>query len=218
MSTSTQLALAYDIILLLLMIMFIGGYFLFGKYFSLSAEQRLLDHVIWLRQHSLHTFIYSFQKEAGVPNEYCIRSEIEENYVKAILSNFEDFVISAYFKKELLPIKSKYVINDPDYFAKMLWNYLHKFSCDNIVAGYEMHEEQLSQQRYGEYYTSDFDATYSLTPFAITYYKLYYIVFSYLGKNPIFNKKGTLFQPHDAQFIKETLDTNVISVSYRQQF
>lgn len=218
MPQNTQLALAYDIILLLVSVSAISGYFLISKVTKLSAEQRLLDHIIWVRSHNLYSYILDFQRELSIPQQYCLQGGQEELLAKKILLAFQNFIESAYFKKELLPIRSKYVVYGEQFFARMLWVYLQKHSCDGKISGCDMHEKQLSQHRYGESISSGFDATYSLTQFGIVYHKLYYISFRFLGNSPIFNKNGTLFQEPDSAFIKDAIDSAKISIRYMQQF
>lgn len=218
MTPNNQLALAYDIILLLSALLFLTIGILGSKVIKLSAEQRLLDHVIWLRKHYLYSFVVNWQKSLSIPEKYCIANETEIAEAKEILSIFSSFIVSKYFLKELLPIRSKYVVSGEQFFARMLWLYLYQNSCKDKIGENAMHEKQLSQHRYGESFSDGFSATYSLTPFGIAYYKLYYTSFLFLGRSPIFNKKGTLFQESDAGFIKEVLDSASISISYRQEF
>lgn len=61
----------------------------------------------------------------------------------------------------------KYLMPDKTYFMYLLQGYCEEHQCDYKLLGYDMHKETISHKSYGSWGGPLYDATYSLTDFAI---------------------------------------------------
>ena len=159
----------------------------------------------------LYSYIANAQIKLNIPSEYKIGGTNEWDIVKNILTEFQKELIQDYFNSNLKIVKSKYVIPGEHYFMFALTSFLEDHQCDYDFQGNNMRKEQLSYKRYGDWGGPCYDATYSLTDFALVYHKLYYITYLFCKRSEIFNPKGVAFQ--NSESIKSILDTKQIQIS-----
>ena len=131
--------------------------------------------------------------------------------VKDILSEFQKELIQDYFSNKLKIVKSKYDIPGEHYFMFALTSFLEDHQCDYDFQGNPMHKDTLSYKRYGDWGGPCYDATYSLTDFALVYHKLYYVAYLFCKSSEIFNPKGVAFR--NSESIRSILDAKQIQMS-----
>lgn len=158
----------------------------------------------------LTDYIHKAQIQEDIPQKYRITGD-EWDVVNEIVGQFQKVLVQNYFNGRLSAPKSKYVIPGEHYFMFKLALFLEKHQCDYEFLDHNMHKDTLDYRRYGDWGGPLYDATYSLTEFAITYHKLYYIACEFCRSSKIFNLNGDSFQSNDS--IKEILDSKQISVS-----
>lgn len=156
-------------------------------------------------------YIGNAQIDQKLPSEYCIRGDTEWQVVKEILKEYQRDLTQSYFNGNLKVMKNKYSIPGEHYFMFSLCNFLREHQCDYEFLRHNMHQETLAYKKYGQWGVTSFDATYSLTEFAIVYHKMYYIVYNFCKASKIFNPKGEAYQYADD--IKKILDTRKIEIS-----
>lgn len=155
-------------------------------------------------------YIGNAQVDQKLPSEYCIHGDTEWQFTKEILKEYQRDLTQSYFNSSLSPkaIKSKYSIHGDHYFMFSLCSFLGAHQCEYEFLGHDMHQERLVYKSYGH---MCFDATYSLSDFAIVYHKLYYIVYNSCKESKIFNPNEASYQHPDD--IKKILDTKQIEIS-----
>ena len=131
--------------------------------------------------------------------------------VKDILAEFQKELIQDYFNNNLKIIKSKYAIPAEHYFMFALTSFLEDHQCDHDFHGNAMQKERLSYKRYGDWGGPCYDATYSLTDFALVYHRLYYVAYLFCRSSKILNPNGVAFQ--NSESIIRILDTKQIQIS-----
>lgn len=150
--------------------------------------------------------IMNAQHKYGIKKEYCITEEKENKYMHEIIEEFQKEMALSYFKGNLKIFKSKYVMQGENYFMLLLHSYLQEHQCDYNFLGYDMHNERIA---YKEYDGGGYMATDTLTEFAITYHKIYYIAHVYCKNcKPIVESDAFIIDIEDN--IKKILDTKQI--------
>lgn len=153
--------------------------------------------------------IMNAQNKYGIKKEYCITEKKENKYMHEIIEEFQKEMARSYFKGELKTIKSKYIMQGENYFMLLLHSYLQEHQCDYNFLGYDMHNERIS---YKEYDGGGYMATDTLTEFAVTYHKMYYIAHVYCKNcKPIVESEIPLFD--NEKSIEKILDTKQIEIS-----
>ena len=190
------------------------------RYFKLSKQQKLFDLVAWcasssygidcVRSDPLRTCISRAQRELNISPSYRIDSKDDWQLVQEILCEYQRDLSNRYFNKLLDPnaLKGKLPVRDEDYFMFSLYCFLDDHQCDSTFLGHEMREQILDYTRHSP---MCYDATYSLSDFALVYTKLYYIVYLSCKSSKVINPTGNRFGNLD--HIKETIDTKQLSVS-----
>lgn len=190
----------------------------FEKWHKYSQEQQLRDLIAWsvsADNHSrcnlsLSEYIGNAQIKLSLPQECRISGSVEMDYMKEILTEYQKDLSQSYFKGRLRLIKSKYVVRGETYFMFALYAFLSDHQCDYQFLGHDMHQETVSYKRYGDWGGPLFDATYSLTDFAVVYHKMHYITYMYCRGNDILRD----FVPEwNEKNLKEILDTKQIQIS-----
>ena len=185
-----------------------------------SKLRTLHDLVVWcvtnkmdVYSHSmpLYSYIANAQIKMNVQSEYRISGSNEWDMVKDILTEFQKELTQDYFSNNLKIVKSKYVIPGEQYFMFALTSFLEGHQCDHDFQGNDMYKDRMSYKRYGDWGGPCYDATYSLTDFALVYNKLYYVAYLFCKNSKIFNSNGKLFQ--NEKHIKDILDSKQIKIS-----
>ena len=189
---------------------------LYKKTIALSKEFQLKELIAWCLTDSnreylpLHQFILEAQNLLNVPPKYrIISSDLEK--VKILIAGFQKDTTQKYFSNSLYLPKCKYTINSKTYFMYLLQSFLEKHQCDSYFLDYNMHQNRITYESYGSWGGELYDATYSLTDFAIVFHKLYYIAYIYCKKSNTLNPKGNYF--NNEQSIEYILDSKQISIS-----
>lgn len=159
----------------------------------------------------LWAYINNAQIKFQIPQKYCISGDEEWSAAQEIIEEFRKDLIQSYFQDSLRPIKSKYAIPGEHYFMFALTTFLEEHQCDYEFIKHDMHKEQLEYKRYGNWGGPLYDATYSLTDFAVVYHKLYYIAYLCCKDSKIMNPNRDSYQ--NEEFLQEILDTKQIQIS-----
>lgn len=198
------------------------AYAIFSLGKSLHQERQLKRLVAWIVTTNytgigsirpgldLHHYIGEEQTAQNLPNEYLIISDDDWRLTKEILTEFQRTITQDYFNSRLSIIKRKQRITEEDYFFVSLTEFLKEHQCDNQFIGRDMHSKIISRKDYGSWGGQLYDATYSLTDFAILYHKVYYTAYNHCKSSQRINPNGDAFQNADA--IKKILDTQQIEI------
>lgn len=194
----------------------------FAKWHKLSQERKLRDLVSWsaigdycpaLNRHSyvreLLIAILNAQYNTAINQKHRI-TEDEKKCVIEIIEEYQKDIMRSYFKGQLKIIESKYAISGENYFMLALYSFLSEHQCDYEFLGHDMHKERLEYKRYGDWGGPCYDATYSLTDFAIVFHKMHYITYMYCKNSEILKDKVPSWNENN---LKEILDSNQIQVS-----
>ncbi len=158
----------------------------------------------------LSSYIVKAQNKLSIPCEYRISGKTETWYMEEILAMYQKDLSQAYFKDQLVVIKSKYVITGEFYFMYLLYVFLSDHQYDYEFLGHDMHKEQLEYTHHGDWGGPLFNATYSLTDFALVFHKMHYITYMYCLSNEVLKD----FVPEwNEENLKEILDTKQIQIS-----
>lgn len=203
-------------IIIILVFVFI---FLFSKLREFYRDRSLRELVAWsvstddhIRCNlSLSNYIVNAQIKLSLPQEHRVLGSVETDYMKEILAEYQRDLSQSYFEGYLKLIKSKYAIPGEHYFMYTLQSYLDDHQCDYEFIGHDMHKKRISYKEYGSCGVTHFDATYSLTDFAIVYHKIYYIAYLFCKNSKVINPNGDTYQ--NDEFLKEILDTKQIQIS-----
>lgn len=169
------------------------------------VKDRSFRYNLDLREH-----VHNAQLEY-VPKSYRISEQDEWSHVQHILRCFVSYLTDSYFSDYLYLPKSKYAISGDDYFMFSLCSFLEAHQCDFELSGQSMHKETISFIDYGTWGGMLYDAKYSLSDFALTYHKLYYISYMYCKSSPVINPKGKGYKRE--QKISDILDAGQIEIS-----
>lgn len=153
--------------------------------------------------------IANAEYEYEIKKEYCITEEIEKQYMREIIEEFQKETARSYFKGELRAIKSKYVIYGQDYFMILLHSFLDKHQCDDKFLGYEMHEETV----YHKSYNGGYESTYTLTDFAVVYHKMLYISHVFCRNYKPIIESNIALPCDNTKNIEKILNTKQIEIS-----
>jgi hypothetical protein len=159
---------------------------------------------------SLKSYILNLQIQMKLLPEYRI-TEDEWSTVELILADFQKKLLDHYFSDSVHIPKSKYVIKKEIYFMFMLQEYLCQHQCEYRFLEHDMHQDVISHKSYGSWGGSLYDATYSLTDFAITFHKLYYVAYMSCKNDKFLEAGGYRFNKE--RDIENIIDSKRISVS-----
>lgn len=155
-------------------------------------------------------YIYRAQRNLEIQTEYCFTRQGELDDVDLILKEYQRSLAQRFFNYTLLPPNNKMKISGEQYFMYMLCKMLNEHQCESFYLGHNMHEKRISYTEYGSFGWLSYDAIYSLSDFALTYHKLYYVTYLFCKNDPILSKAGDFV---DSDFIKKNIDTKQISIS-----
>lgn len=190
------------------------------RYLKLSKQQKLFDLVSWCaspssgmgltRSDPLCDYISRAQHELKLLSPYCVESKEDWALVQDILCEYQRDLANRYFNDQLDPnaLKGKLPVHNEDYFMFSLYCFLDTHLCDSTFLGHKMREQILDYTRHSP---MCYDATYSLSDFALVYTKLYYIVYLSCKSSKVINPTGNRFS--SPNHIKEKIDEKQISVS-----
>lgn len=211
------------ILTVLLGIFVLAAIIAFEKWHEYTQERELRDLVSWsaigdycpaLGRHSyvrdLLIAVLNAQFDDAIEKKHRITDEADKPYVIEIIEDYQRDIMRSYFKGQLKIIKSKYSIRGEHYFMLTLYCFLSEHQCDYEFLGHAMHKERIAYKSYGESLSAGFDATYSLTDFAVVFHKMHYITYMYCRGNKILKD----FVPDwKEKNLKEILDTKQIQIS-----
>lgn len=194
----------------------------FAKWCKLSKEQKLKELVAWsaigdycpaLNRYSYESgpflTVWNAQFGDAIDKKHRI-TEIEKKYVIEVIEAYQRDIARSYFKGHLKLITSKYVVRAEDYFMLALYGFLSEHQCDYEFLGHNMRKDRISYKQYGESFSSGWDATYTLTDFAVVFHKMHYITYMYCKRNDILRN----FIPEwNEKNLKEILDTKQIQLT-----
>ena len=126
--------------------------------------------------------IFEVQRKNAVPKEYCI-TENDKFYANVILLECQHHLLYKFFQHDagFLAFKTKHYDEGRLLFFRELYYMLKKYECEDYFCKEEINGEYVSSV--GEY--SSYHAwTYTLSPFGIVYFKLYYLSYLYLKTHP----------------------------------
>ena len=198
-------------IVALVCVLLLVGYLFVTKYRKLCRNNELSNRVSWVvsdkkRDMSLWRYVSNAQIHCKITDEYRISTEEEWQYVREILEEFKNDLSSNYFDGALkTEIKSKYVITEEQYFLYALCAFLTRHQCDSDFIGYEMHDDILERNYYGNL---SFSAKYIVSDFAIAFNKLLYV--AYVSCK---NHKGIGEYYDDEEYIEDIISTKQLGVN-----
>jgi hypothetical protein len=164
------------------------------KYYK---QKRLFEFAAWPVTSPIRDLVGEIEmaeSRYSIPPQYRINKATEQDFVEEILREYQAYILTLYFRKQLQLIKSKYVITAEEYFMASLHDFLSDKSQYTRFAGHFLYR---SKNVGGE--TKDI-----MTDFGIAFYKLYYITLIYCKHNPSFNKR---FSHWVDTYITNVLDT-----------
>ena len=189
-------------------------YFLFSTAKEYYREKSLRQMVAWSVTGgdgiALWADISNAQIKLNLPKEYCISGDGEWAYAKEIIDEYKKDLMLSYFRGNLHVIKSKYTIQGHAYFMFALYAFLSNHQSDYKFLENDMHKEMISYKSYGSTFSAGFDATYSLTEFAVVFHKMHYITYMYCRQHSILK---SLVPEWNEKNLKEILDTKQIQMS-----
>lgn len=188
--------------------------FLFSKLREFYRDKSLRELVAWSVTGGggipLWSKVSNAQIKHKLSKEYCIAGDEEWDYAKEIIDEYRKDLTQSYFKGHLKVIKSKYVVQGEEYFMFARYAFLSDHQCDYKFLGHDMHIDTVSFNRYGNWGGPLYDATYSLTDFAVVFHKMHYITYMYCRGSEILKP----FVPAwNEENLKEILDTKQIQIS-----
>lgn len=203
----------FTILLLLFVLVAIVA---FKKWHEASQERSLRTLVGWSTSSDNHIrcnlalSAYIYKAQIRLLENYRISGDEERKAVNEILEEYRKNLVQAYFAGKLSIPKSKYVVQGQDYFMFALYAFLSDHQCDYEFLGHDMHKERISYKSYGSAFNSGFDATYSLTDFAVVFHKMHYIAYMYCRGSEILKNYVPAW---NEEKLKEILDTKQIQLS-----
>lgn len=196
-------------------IILLVAYFLVTLILKCYREDSIRRKVAWCIEpksgFDLFAHIANAQVALHLPVEYCIIEQNEQEYVRAILSEFQKYLVNSYFREQLSMKMYMRLWRGEDYFMFKINAFLRNLCTENKFLDYDMHKKRLSYKQYGSWGSTLYDATYALSDFGRAFFKLYYTTYLFCKESERIDPKGEYYQrPND---IKQILDTQQISIS-----
>jgi hypothetical protein len=191
--------------------------YLLYNYFKIRQKERIKYLAAWtILENSepyrcnipLHGYIAKAQ--INLLEQYQISTEDDWVIAKGILSSFQTHMSEKLLTDRLVLPKTKHAISGQDFFMFNLQTYLEKHQFDYSFIGYNMHEKTISRTDYEPWGTSRYEATYSLTHFAVIFFKLYYISLCYCKNSKELNAKGIEYESESV--IEDVIDSRRLSI------
>ena len=184
----------------------------------ISYRRKLIefDYVSWIvivdmyhpQSRDLFGYICATQKELGVPAQYSVLANDEEN-VRLIIKQFQRDICTRYFAGNLSLGKPNRKIKGKDMFFYLLFTYLEEHECDHSLADKIMYNE-ISRKSYGYWGGELYDSENELTDFGISYVKLQYIASEYCYS---LDEVRRTFNIRQSEYLKAQIDKKRISIS-----
>lgn len=150
-------------------------------------------------------YIYRAQRNLKIPTDYCFTKQSELDVVYLLLAEYQRSIAQKFFNYNLNPPRFKKRLSGEQYFMYMLCMMLKQHQCDNVYLSHDMHEKRISYTEYGSWGGPNYDATYTLSDFALTYHKLYYVTYLFCKNDQILNQTGYFI---DSDYIKKISTKN----------
>lgn len=201
----------------IIVILLFGIVFLSQKTYEFYKSNNLFEKAKWFVSYNqpyepkpeikMRDIILHLQRKLSLSEKYLI-TETELEIVSEILQSFQLDLIKKYFNGSLSNCK----FTNAEFFIIKLNEFLERNQCKDSFNGNEMHAEVKNYKSYGTWGMTSFSATYVLTDYAITYYKVLYI--TQLQHNELLaitNPNTFAFQT--AAVTKRAIDTREIEVN-----
>ena len=190
--------------------------YLIDKLNKFNIEKNKKDYVSriihgdWQIDHYYYDYRFDYfemiQRQLNLADEYKLTKDNKEQVVK-ILKEFKKNLSEKYFSNRIHLPKTKHHIDNDTFLTYSLYLFLDERYCSTFFCEEPMHKETITHK------SSDgggYSATYSVTEFAITVFKLLYISYMYCKKSETLNPKGTFFK--NEKHIEKLISTKEISV------
>lgn len=185
------IAFKVDVEGLFFLILFFVSYLLYKYYISHTLFEKIQYCSGFNSGFDIDTIAYSSR---DYDKQYKLKNEDIDAAIE-ILHEFQEYMTSLYFKKDLSIKRIFLNIPDKTYCMFYFFYYLSDHHCDwkfNNKKIYEIYSE------------NDYVPEYSLTQFGIVYYKLYYITCFFCEKDPYLSKHNLFHFNFDV--IKQCID------------
>lgn len=213
----------YRIVFILQSIFILVSIIAFSKWRELSHERKLRDLVSWsvTGGYCPALGVYSYTRElidavlrsqnnSKIEEEFKITKECDMQYLRDIIEEYQKHIARSYFLGSLELIKSKYEINDIDFFMMHLCAFLEQHCNDSEFIGHSMYSVKYILSGDNPSVGSDKTRDYGDTNFAILYFKLYNIAFLYCKNSVITNpSKSPYWKDWEEKTIKTILDSSI---------
>lgn len=157
-------------------------------------------------------FMEQAQKDSDIPEKYFIDSYDDKN-IDIVLSKFKDDLKNRYFNGATMDPKKnrRKFIKEEDFFMYSLFRFLRHNSAKSEFYGNKMQEKRISYTEYGSWGAKHFDATYTITDFAVSFLKLEIITCEYCKSKESLASNEEIFDIN-TDVIKKEIDTKTISI------
>lgn len=202
--------LLYLTIAIIIIIYFVDKF----KKFNIEKEKKLyvsrIIHGDWQidHYHIDYDFYYfeMVQRELKLADTYKLTKDDKEQVTK-IFAAFKNDLSEKYFSDRIGLPKSKLRINFDTFLMYYLYLFLDKGYCSSFFCEEPMHKETITHKSYPD---DGYDATYSVTEFAVVVFKLLYISYMYCKNSTVLNPNGKIF--NNEKHVEELIDTKTISI------
>lgn len=183
-----------------------------------EKEKRLKSFVAWCQSSaardgdSLVDIICQVQRELNLPPDLRLQTKEEKTYASEILEDICDSIARLHFSENLDIPKVKPAWGWQTK-CLMFWiqSQLEDHQCDFHYLSHDMHDKTISWRDYGSYGGRNFDATYTLSDFAVAFHKLYYISYVHNQRDKEMNPQGK-YNRHEER-IEKTIRNKSISIT-----
>ncbi len=205
-------------------------YFFIRNYILLRRSKRTVDLVSWCivadssfgslpgprASESFHSIIRNTQTKNKLSSPYTITSDSEWEHVSTIISAFQEALVQSFFKGQVsynrTPLSAQiYGSEEEHFFMFQLFCYLANKETASSIGGNSMHSSTNSYESHGTYGKHLYSASYTLSDFGITFYKLQHIVYLYCSASPIYQKSIAFWL--SAKHYTEIIDSKQINIS-----
>jgi hypothetical protein len=156
-------------------------------------------------------YLMMIEGKLELSNEYKLKKEDKEQVTK-ILAEFKKDLSEKFFSARVaLPKTKYYAINYYDFWMFSLYIFLDENTGGSLFCDEMMYKETITYKSYG-YDSREYDATYSITDFAIIAFKLLYLSYMYCKNSKTLNPKGENFD--NEQYIENIINTKKISIMH----
>lgn len=182
-----------------------------------KKKKRFVGQIIhgdWQIDHfHINNYDFSYfeiiQKKLNLSDVYSLNNGDKEQVIK-IIEAFKKNLSEKYFSDRLVLPKPKYRISDNEFLMLSLYLFLDENTSSTYFCKEPMHKNTVAYKSYG---FNEYDATYSVTEFAIIVYKLLYIAYVYCQNSEALNPKGNIFNNANKEYIEKLINTETICIS-----